>query len=67
MSLAKRMKANAARFLEDCAELGRTMRGDYDRLIAAAEAIGALWDIAWPLYYHEDICESHGEVEDVFV
>jgi hypothetical protein len=30
-------------------------------------ANGAIWDAMMRLCYAEDLCESHGEVEDVFV
>lgn len=60
---------------EDWRRIGRVLNEDMRRfrerirpVMAEINRGAAMFaDATWPLRYADDICESHGEVEDVFV
>lgn len=64
------IRGNVSRALSAMGEFRAILIGHRDeelRVLAALPRIEALWEFFWARYYHDDLCESHGDVEDVFV
>lgn len=62
-----RMASYALRLVPAAWEFGAVLFGRRDEAVRALEMLphlAALYDLVWPLRYHDDLCEPQ---EDVFV
>lgn len=68
MAMSRKDRERWQRIQRDLIEGMRRFREHMRPFVAEVNRAAAMFAAAtWPLRYADDICESHGEVEDVFV